>query len=195
MLNFKSDTHEYFWHGAPVPSVTQIIQSANLANFDSVPWHILKKACELGTYVHQATEYLDNNTLDFDTIDEGVFPYLQAWERFKIDTGFKIKFIEVRLYSQKYKFAGTIDRIGTINDKEVIPDIKTGVHSISHAVQTSAYAQLAKEAGILTQRKANRLTVKLNSDGSYSLKPHKGNADFAVFLNALAIYNYKKRMR
>ena len=194
-LVFDPIEHKYFYDGLEVPSVTTILKSANLVNFDMVPYQVLEKAAYIGTCVHNATAYADAGTLDYSTIDECLTGYLDAWEKFKKETGFKFTHIEVKLYSEKYKYAGAIDRIGTINGKEVLPDIKTGAHTISHGPQTAAYAQAAKEMGIITSRKPDRFTVQLNENGTYKLIPLKGNADFSAFLNALAIHNYKKRMR
>lgn len=195
MLTFKPDTHEYFWDGIKKPGVSDIIDSAGLSDFWKVPKYILDKAAYLGKCVHEACHYLDTNTLDWETLDELLVPYVHAWRQFKEDTRFEIRHSEVKLYSKKYGFAGTPDRIGLIDGKEVLPDIKTGINTIAHGVQTAAYEQLCKENLIIESRRMLRMTVRLNENGTYSIKPHKDRADFAVFKNALEIYKFKNKQR
>jgi len=195
MLTFTSDTHQYFWNSIPVPSVTQIIEDAGLSSFDKVPWHILKKAAEIGTYVHKAADLYDSNTLDFANLDDFLLPFLEAWQLFLKETGMKILQSEKKLYSQKYGFAGTLDRLGIIQEEEALIDIKTGVKSISHGVQLAAYEQLCKENKLTEKRRLKRITVKLKENGSYSIDSYKDRSDFAVFLNALAINKFKNKLR
>ncbi len=192
-IHFNSELHQYFVDGIETPSVTTILQSAGLVNFDRVPYKVLEKAAYIGTCVHSATAYADAGTLDRDSLDPFLLGYVEAWEKFKKETGFIITNIEIKLYSERYKYAGTIDRIGIINNREVLPDIKTGQHTISHGPQTAAYAQAAREMGIIKSRRPDKMTVKLNEDGTYNIYPLKGGADFAAFLNALAIYKFKNK--
>ena len=129
------------------------------------------------------------------TLDPVLEPYLEGWKLFIEQSGFIIQHSEQMLYSQKYKFAGTLDRFGIFNYEETVLDIKSGVHTIAHGPQLAAYEQLCKENKLTEKRRLKRLTVKLLANGKYELKEHEARQDFPVFLNAIAIYNFKTNLR
>lgn len=185
-LVFDEVKHEYFLNGSKLPSVTKILQGAGIIDLSGIPLDKLEVARQRGIDVHSACELYDLNNLQ-----EGYNnPYLEAWIEFRRDTGFMPLEIEKPVYSVKYRFAGTPDRVGMFN-KLTIVDIKTtDVLSSSTALQTSAYELAYNE---LNENKVKeRIAVLLKPDGTYKIEPYKDRNNINVFLAALSVYNWKK---
>jgi hypothetical protein len=184
MLTFDEKTHVYRWNGQRVPNVTTIISATGMSNFDMVDAELLRRAGEFGTAVHQSCEYSDRGTLG--DVDDAVLPYLEAWRLFVMTYGATVIENEKLMFSEKYGFAGTIDRVLSIGKAETLVDIKTAtVISPTWDIQTAAY-------NLLRPCKA-RWTVKLEPDERvpYRIIEHKCATDAAVFLSALQIYRWK----
>lgn len=189
MLVFDEQKHEYIFNGVPVPNVTSILESAGLSDFSGIPQRVLELASLRGKYVHKATELYDLGELDEDSLDPIVAGYLNGWKKFITDFQPEIIDIERRLYCQKYHYAGTLDRLATINKKCIMLDIKSGAHSHAHAPQLAAYDH-AHPLDI-----DERWTVYLSEDGQYKINKYSGKEDFIVFLSALNIHNYKNKRK
>ncbi len=175
---FKEDTHEYILGDASVPSVTTIIKAAGCID----EGHFSEEARQRGTAVHLATRYHDEGTLNELTVDKKVFPYLFAYREFRKDTGFMPLEIERVVYSQSYGYAGTIDRIGVLNDKPVLIDLKTGPYSSWHDMQVTAYRMAAYECGLAVDK---CYILELRENGRYRLKDCNRVGAFAEFLKAV----------
>jgi hypothetical protein len=107
-VEFNEDGHVYTLDGARLPSVTGILQDEGFIDnrfFDNY-------SRDRGTYVHLATHLDDSGDLDEATVDPFIMPYLEAWRRFKKESGFVVEQSEISLASRAYSYAGTIDRIG-----------------------------------------------------------------------------------
>jgi hypothetical protein len=186
MLTFDEKTHVYRWSGVRVPNVTTIIGEAGMKNFDMVEAGLLRRAGEFGDAVHKACEYSDNGTLG--DVDDAVLPYLNAWQTFLSDYNAEVLENEKRVYSEKYNFAGCIDRVLLIGKTETLVDIKSAtVISPTWDIQTGAY-------NLLRPCKA-RWTVKLEPESKvpYRVIEHKCATDAAVFLSALQLYRWKQQ--
>jgi len=114
-VEFIADGHIYT--DAPVdgvgrvyPSVTTILKAEgfiNTAYYDD--W-----SRDRGSMIHLATAYDDQGELDEETLDPVIIPYLEAWRRFRKESGFIPEQIEPPMMSTAYKYAGTPDRIGDL---------------------------------------------------------------------------------
>lgn len=191
MLTFDEAKHEYKESGLTIPSVTQIISDVKLIDLSFINEDLLKEKAELGNNVHLTTEMCDNDKLDISRLHPVLMAYLNQWIKFKKDFNFLPLEIEPMYYHSAYKFAGRIDRVGFIEDKKSIIDLKTGMKFKSHAIQTAGYKLLynfKREKGEMAKR---RYCVYLTED-SYKVEENKEQTDEAVFLAALTIYNYKR---
>ncbi len=121
MIKFEAEGHKYYWNGQRVPSVSDILNII-FGEFDS---HGKDDKAGLGTNVHLCLKLLDENKLDFDTLDKAYLPYIQAWEDFKSDT-----------ISHK----GTDEE--PFKGLSGIVDIKTGVEKIRDHYQLLMYREL-----------------------------------------------------
>lgn len=189
MLTFDESRHEYKWDGVRVPSVTQIL--APLIDYSMVPPDVLERGRQLGSAVHRMTELHDQDDLDEDSLDPVMIPYLEAWKKFRSETGFEPVTIENKMYHPKHRYCGTSDRTGIVKGKLAVVDIKKMLAlGPVIGVQLAAYQSMHIEAGLAV---TNRYALGLRADGTYRLEPYTAPNDFAVFLSLLTVHNWKAR--
>jgi hypothetical protein len=193
-FGFDPATHAYTVDGVRVPSVTQVLEAVGISDFSSVPADRLAYAQNLGTAVHQATEAFDQDDLDFASVAGTVVePYLEAWSKFRRDTGFTPRLIETRgvatVRGQLYGYC--IDREGPLGPKAepTVLDIKTGEPSRSWRIQLAAYEHsLFQRDG----RHRRRVVVRLHADGRWSSVTFSQPSDLDVWNWALALETWKQ---
>ena len=195
MNRFDEKEHNYFIDEIKVPSVTQIIQDILPVDFRFVHPKLLERAKNFGKAVHKATELNDKGILDGLTVDEPLIAYLLAWQRFKEDFKVELRGVEIAMYSPKYMFAGTIDRVAVVNGVFTIIDIKTSSQiSPTTALQTAGY-RLLNKGGLEPPWPDNRLCVRLTAKGKYQVKEYNDEQDEKVFLSCLTLYHYKNKSK
>lgn len=189
MLEFDAVAHAYTWSGRPVPGVTRVLQLVQ--DFSMVPAELLARKQQIGTALHAAIELGDD--LDPDSLDPLVEPYYDAWSRFMVDTGFQPVHNEIRIFSARHTYAGTLDTIGVLKRRECLIDYKSS-WELHPAVgpQTAAYLNGAYEMKVCPPD-LPRYALQLRRDRSYRLEPLTEASDFAVFLSLLNIHNWRKR--
>ena len=117
-LIFFDDTHTYTVDGEEFPSVSEISRFASREIYGDVRQFALDNACERGDSIHKATEILDK--YGKCECEEDIVPYVKAYVQFRKDFGIKdYSHIEKALAHEELKYAGTIDRIYTIDEKFV----------------------------------------------------------------------------
>jgi hypothetical protein len=143
-----------------------------------------------GTAVHSVTEFDDKGILgDYDPKLE---PALFAWRKFKKDLKVELinAYIELKVFSKKFLYAGTLDRILLISGVHWLIDIKTGGRMPSHPIQSAAYETAFRE--IFKFRKKIRRACVYLIGGKYRIVEHTSVLDWNIFLSALNITKYKK---
>lgn len=194
-LEFNPELHQYKADGLVIPSVTQVLKAVGLVNFDFVPADVLQAAADKGTKVHQTTELFDKGVLDEERLHPILQNYLNSWKKFRTELQFDPIEIESLKVHELYRYAGTLDRVGTINkNKKVLIDIKTGVKDKSHSVQTAAYKLLYDQKLSPKEKIKERFIVYLSEDG-YKIELNEDQNDERVFLAALTLFNYTKKER
>jgi len=200
-LLFNEDLHQYSLlvdgEYQIIPGVTEILDSSGIVDLSYVDSFILDKARKRGHDIHKITELHDRGEVsipdDFD--QHKYYPYLQAWCRFLADYDPEINAIEVKTYSRKYLYAGTIDRVFVLEDQEGEPknyivDIKCGGKYASYPIQLAAYRYAyIEQTG--TDEGFGRMCVYLKKDGTYEVDTHKNPNDIDVFLSALTVVKWK----
>lgn len=192
-LTFQEDLHEYRLDGVTIPSVTQVLQVTGLSDVSKIPAAVLYRASLFGKAVHKAIELYTKGTLDIESLDPNLIPYLNGWKAFVDDFGYVSKGREHRFYHQTYRYAGTIDQIGEITKGrhigEAIGDIKSGCPAPSHKYQLNGGYKLAV--------KANTFILYLNPEfkpkGYKVIFSTNSKQEQSVFLSALTIYNVRKQ--
>lgn len=184
-LTFSAADHTYRWNGDIVPSVTQCLKAAGVIDYSMIPQDVLQRASIRGTAVHLACQYFDEDRLDETTLDPEIANYLEGYKAFLLDTGFQPARIEERVYHPLHRYAGTLDRTGTLNGQLVLVDFKTGIMLEGHRAQLAAYAM-----ALPMPRRYRRFGLQLTGERSYKIHefPIRDLArDFNVFLGALAV--------
>jgi hypothetical protein len=192
VLTFDEKAHRYFMNGRAALGVSQILQLSGISNFQFVNRDLLDRAQRFGTAAHSATALSDRATLDKSSLDAPLVPYLDAWKLFCEKELREILYIEEPVYSLRFNFAGTLDRIAVDNKRrETLVDIKTSKEfSPSAKLQTAGY-QLAFEEMHKPFTIARRVGVILQEDGTYYAEDFKDRSDRDDFLACARVAAFK----
>lgn len=197
-FHFDEEHHRFFIDGKRVPSVTNILTFEGLANYDFVKNR--DAHMELGKFVHMATQFHDEGTLDPKSISKEVEPYLQAYIDFKADNNIKKKDIvsnEVPLYSEPLMFAGIPDRVIKMDEEFVVFDIKKGKPFPHTGLQLAGYKILwdvRQFRGKPLAKIRLRYALQLMPTGRYKTELYSGKSeDMTIFRSALNMVHYKLR--
>lgn len=167
LLFFDAD-HRYTLDGEELPSVSELCRFLSREIYNDVQQYRLDCAAERGTAVHKATEALDKyGTVD---VQDDVLPYAQAYLKFRREHDVEWRKIEWAAHHPVDKYAGTIDRLGTVDGKAALLDIKTSytIHAPMCAAQLNLYRRMLEANG----EKVEALYIlHLKKDGTYRLKP------------------------
>ena len=183
-LEFDESTHTYTLNGRHLISVTQALSILDDR------WKVDPFYLERGRLIHLATEYYDRDELDESTVDERIRPYLDAYMRFRRDTDFAPTFIERELYHPKYLYGMRIDRIGFLNDRWVMIDLKSGAPAKIDELQGAAYLEGCLANGIEVK---GGFDLYLHDDTTYKLEPVEiPKRLLPVFLACLTVMRWKE---
>ena len=127
--------------------------------------------------------------------DEELIPYLDAYWSFVSESGIVYAYSEHVVVSNKYRYAGTLDRAGYLRfgkypqDLHLI-DIKCVAQvSDATALQTAGYAlALAEQEDVRVTRRA---ALQLKPDGKYRLHDYNNDADYPNWLACVRVTNWR----
>lgn len=186
-IDFDEATHTYRAFDKPQPSVTTIL--GLIGEYKFINKDILDRAARFGTAVHRATHLMDENRLDVGTLAVALVPYLEGWKKFLSETGFQILDCECKVASKK-GYAGTLDRVGYLDNSLTVLDIKSGsTVPKTTSLQLAAYGKAFEE--MTGKRVKKRLCVKLKPL-DYSITEYTDDRDFLIFLNFLNVYKWNR---
>lgn len=189
---FDVEAHEYTLNGAKLPSVTAILEAAKMVDYSHVDRGVLELAAQFGKAAHKATELYDQNTLNMKTLALPLVPYLQSWIEFRNTYRPEVLLIEEIVFSERYGYAGTLDRLCRIDGKITLIDIKTST-SIppATALQTAGYVLAFREC--YGERVQRRLCVQLRESGTPKVQEFAAHTtERDTFLSALNCYHWRK---
>ena len=191
-LQFDEAKHEYRLGGRPVLGTTAILKGAIGNLYTDVPLERNEFSLIFGKATHHACRLLDEELLDWASVDERLVSRIRAWEKWKADYRAQIWGVEVPLGSVRHQFAGTIDRFVSIHgndDDHLILDIKTGPLKPTVALQLAAYGILYDENHKRKHR--GRFAVELKADGTYRCQPYTDKRDYRIFQACLTVAQFK----
>ena len=137
MFTFDEKTHTYYLD-VKIPSVSEII--APLYDFSSVSPAKLENAAHYGKAVHKTIELFLTGTLDEDKLDDKLKQPLEEFKKCINKITNKLILVETQAYSDKFKFAGTIDLLSD----DIVIDVKTRKYSPkTDDLQLAAYSILS----------------------------------------------------
>lgn len=181
----RESDHTYWLDGQQIPAVTSIL--APLCSFEFVREDVLQAAADFGTAVHLACELDDLGTLDEETLDPALAPYLSAWRKFCDEHQVAWHRIEEVVYHPTLRYAGKLDRFGTVRGNPAIVDIKsTAQLYASVGPQLAAYLKALRDAPPLTKR----LAVQLKADATYAVREYTSALDFPAFASLTTLHNW-----
>lgn len=191
ILRLDHATHEYWCGKRKFDSVTHILQYLGLTNDYS---NISSFYAERGTAVHKAVEFVDKGTLDESKLDPICRPYVAAYRRFLRESGYVPLHWEIPIHHAVLGYAGTIDKVGSLNGRVGVLDIKT-----SRAVDPSVELQLCAYKVLWDHANVDRpatwkYALQLNDDGpegKYSLITKYSATPIDTWLSVLDVYRWK----
>jgi hypothetical protein len=179
---FDRGAHIYRAGGRIIPGATEILKDAG---FGYPPGNM-----EMGSAVHLATQYYDQNCLDPKSVTDDIYPYLLAWQKFRHEKKFKPDRIEQPNVNMALGFGATLDREGTWNEGKarVLIEIK------KYAPTYFTGLQLALQDLTLPQvtLPRKRVAVELKSDGEFRIHRYDDSHEVGMALWLVSMYWYKK---
>ena len=173
MSDFRFDPikHEYWYGTRRLLGTTEVIKAAGLIYNGASDERL-----EEGRIVHECCALLAKNNLDWNTVDDRIVGWVRSYEKLLDHTKWVANAVEVSLFDPLLGFAGTFD---CDFENENLFDIKTGVKSKWHKLQTAAYAKLHGS-------KPKRGTLYLREDGELpKIEYHYDSTDWPAFLTCL----------
>jgi len=197
-FQFDFNSHRYTYDGNEEPSVTQLLQEFGLIDFTGVPRDRIEHKRQIGTAVHLACRYLDDNNLDESTVAKPLVPYIEAYKKFREIVPFEPndELTETPLRSKKWRFCGTPDRQGLwtchVGGEEALVDLKcTWVMYRSVGPQLRGYKILIEENYPIKIKKMYGLQLK--PTGNFDLVEFKDRTDENDFLACVHLYWAKRQ--
>ena len=168
---FDESTHTYTLDGVVIPSVTEICAPITAGKYP--PVGVVQQAAARGTRVHELCALYDMDALP-DEIEAELVGYVKAWAAFCRDYKPVWRHIELPLYGSPdtgLPFAGTLDRIGEIDGRTRVVDIKTTASldrpaKVALCEQITGYEWLA-DLNKIDVSYGDGMGVQLFADGNY----------------------------
>jgi hypothetical protein len=204
-LSYSFDPERHIYRhlasGRILPGCTRVLDSTGMVDFAAVRSEILERKKKLGTAVHAATQYFDEDKLDWSSVSEEVRGYLDGWIDFRAKTGFRPRLREHQEIGtiNTMNFGMKLDAEGILFRHESIVDITLAqVIPWWKSVQVAGYmAGLAHKDFPSTNSLARFLRrtgyiVRLSPDGKWKLSdPIHDRRLYDTFAAALYVTHVK----
>lgn len=186
----RDDEHRYWVDGKEKPSVHAILEAAGITDVSQVLEYYLTR----GTHVHQITELVDEDDLDYDGLDPALKPFTDAYLSF-IDALKPVYLAsEQFVYHPIDEYCGQLDRVAMISDVCMVVDFKSGDKPAWWTpIQLVAYLDaLPAEVGNPKQMRA----VSLKGDGTWEIsKPYNITKARKAWRSCLNVYKLQQRKK
>jgi len=186
-FHFDAATHTYSDQVGEVPGITRLL---TLAGEIDDEWYT-EESSERGRAVHKLTaEY------DLGVITNEDLPHLvSAYKNYLLGHVEVMQIIqpnwvhvETAMFHRELRFGGTPDRGGTVYNAASVWEIKSGLRTKAHPLQTAFQALLLAEECRLPPQSIQRYCCYLQPNGRYKVEGHGNQADFAKVLGILNKY-------
>ena len=178
MLTFNEHSHEYFYGGIRVPSVSQLMEPI-LSKWKIDPFY-----AERGTAVHTLTEAIDTGNY-FPELAGDLYPWVDAYMQFHDAHDVEVLEMEKMVFHPRLLYAGRMDRLWNIDGDYHLTDIKTGGKYRQHRIQLTAYAMAYGG-----DMKISNLYLN-----PYDYKFHEWEDDACELVEALSLVYWETRVR
>lgn len=141
LVSYRDDTHTYIVDGKRVKSVSQVVSDTLGTSYANVPEHVLQRASERGTELHNAIEEYErtgkepqNKTQEFELYQSKRAQYIE-----RVIAQEKIVIVP---YEGDY-IAGRFDMLAIVDGKRTLIDFKRNsrAYKDKYAMQLELYAQ------------------------------------------------------
>jgi hypothetical protein len=144
-----------YWYGQQV--YLSMVKNPSLTEKEAMaePYKTSEKAKDRGTLIHSLVESWKVTRKEIETVPELYRPYAEAFYSFVTSTDIVPIEHEKTVFSEKYKFAGTLDLLAKRGNETLLIDVKTSKDGNIYdevTLQTSAYKQALLEEGIKIDR-------------------------------------------
>jgi hypothetical protein len=180
--DFNPDKHEYTMDGRVIPSVTQVLKKVG---FIDTKWYKPSDR-DRGSTVHELLQLYDQGLLDPNIVQAEYRGYIDAYMDFLAVSKVEYDQIEVPVYHKKFKYAGTPDRVGKLNDIPCVLDIKTGGVVDWHGIQLAAYSLAIGNGHDL-------FGLYIKKDGKWSVKNFESKDYPKVWVMAIGCYTMQHK--
>lgn len=174
LFRYDDLEHAYFYQGAQVPSITQMLLKTGWINDE---W-FTEESSERGQAVHKETAQYDLGAISIEhwlSLYRGyLLAHIECMNRLRPT----FLGIEQPGVHPGYKFGGRPDRVLKVFRQLTIHEIKSGGIEKSHQIQTALQAILESQRYGLPPEAWQRQAEYLKPNGRYDLRPHKDARDF-----------------
>jgi hypothetical protein len=173
-FRFNEEQHEYVdTAGRRVPHITGLLA---VSGWIDDQWYT-DTSCERGRAVHELVAEYDLGAVDLASYAGQYRPYLLAHAAAMQVIPHEWRHVEVPAVHPTLRFGGTPDRVGTVYNGLGVLDIKSGLQSRAHAIQTALQAILCEPELHLAPERQVRFCLYLRPDGRYRLIEHRDPAN------------------
>ena len=191
----------YYMHGdRRIPGVSEILELSGMYDSGGASEAVLENAARRGKELHLAAQDLDRGSADWWSEDAELRGYMDGYQLFKSDFGFKPELIEEPMSDTVSWYAGQLDRTGTILAHDRRLDLVTLDLKFTCAMPDHVGVQLAAYNGFFHDDKPRqRVAVRPKKNGKYEVQwcdeIASGYHDTCVWLACLAVAKWKDKKK
>ena len=185
-FRFDAATHRYLdlATGAELPHITGLLNVSGWVD-DAF---FTEESCARGQAVHKLTADYDLGALD---VASCVSRY-RGWLLGHVTVAGIVRpewlHVETPAVHPRYRFGGRPDRVGVIYGCRGVFEVKSGVPTRGHQIQTALQAILVADELELPAHAVERFAEYLNDQGKYKIERHVERRDFDEALRILKRY-------
>jgi hypothetical protein len=200
-LRFSPADHRYFLDpaGERIPGATELLTECGMIDWSMVAKHVVEAAGLYGSQAHDATHAEDDGDLDDEALDPDLrINVIEPYRVFKRVTGFEPDLVEYMGFHPVYRYAGRVDRRGSVRAAggrpggrdRVVLDFKTGVILPAYRLKLAAYTAFFPDP-----QSYRRIDLQFPGNGTYKVHEYDQaayNADLSDFLHGVAVWWWKR---
>ena len=179
---FDPVNHEYKLNGRKLLNITYILKICGITD----DRFYTEEGKIRGTYVHKCCHFIAENDLNWEKVLPEYLGYVQAYDKYVKDTGWKPDICEKPDYHKTLLYAGTSDQI--LLKPKTILELKTGTMMWWTKLQTALQAMMMFPDDYYN---VIRIGLELHEDGTNRLEFFEDDTDFDEAMTLISMANMK----